>query len=618
MIKIPISEYNPNINSIWDRLYVGPVGEINRLIDQFNSRYDVNIAITKNLSWKRGSYDKVRAMLSTLIDGYKQRPKNMNHIFELRANNSWKRNSVESSLKEIQQLVWQCRYDGVKLDKETAITYFNDQKSRLDIDIDSIKRLDSESNVEIYVIPSEDNPICGDKLYIDISVNDIMMRVYRDGEFGEEVMATFPMGNVKMKISYNIFQYLNKTSNASMEVCIDPKENIRAHPYIKQTTRSIDVYDHWRNYCMGDFDTSIRKSVRSSDLGAIILLCREWVSNYKMGYTNPLNRPDKWFFGQPETLPKEYALAHANSIAQCSNSIVGDVCLDNLLEIEGFDDLRGRFSSNTRSHVLKRLKDTIHKSQYVDTYENIKLTTIFNKKDDYQRYQLPALNESSIKELTADASKNIVDTCNVSKCKFRHGECKLNYDARYVNLSLTDEEIEISDLLKALVENIHENSLELSETHIKDDLGNCWYNWEDEFGVIEAPTELKNAINEYERALSDFRHDFDTHIVDVSESSIVSKYHTHKHLFSYVFRDMNIKTIEQFTNTSNHTINRVKKSMVILQDAIKEHWNTNVPKLTNEQKLHRQYSDKIPDFENLSDLQRQNAIATIINSSNPF
>jgi hypothetical protein len=63
-------------------------------------------------------------------------------------------------------------------------------------------------------------------------------------------------------------------------------------------------------------------------------------------------------------------------------------------------------------------------------------------------------------------------------------------------------------------------------------------------------------------------------------------------------------------------ITNLNIAITALSQAISEEGD--IKPLTNKEKLHAQYSNKIPNFENLSDQQKTNAIATIINSNNPF
>ena len=75
MERISVKDYNPNIKAHWDRVFVGPFGEILRLLEEFNNRYRTNIGITPKLAWKRGAYDQVKEAVAIIVDQVNKRPK---------------------------------------------------------------------------------------------------------------------------------------------------------------------------------------------------------------------------------------------------------------------------------------------------------------------------------------------------------------------------------------------------------------------------------------------------------------------------------------------------------------------------------------------------------------
>ena len=620
MNKINIKDYKPDIESIWERLYIGPIGEVNRLIDEFNSRYSTDIGITKALSWKRGSYDKVRSLVSRLADGFDKRPKDMNHLFDLRLNNAWKLNSIKSAISAIQQRVWQCRYNGIKMDKEQAINYFESKKEKLNFNENIIKALDKDSNIEISILQNAttNDSIKDDTLEIKVWLNNINMKVYRNGEFGEEVLAEFPMGNVMIKFTYNVFSFINNTSSARIMAMIIANDNVRSHPFLKETHRgTVDRYG--TGYCMGDFDSNIHKAIKDIDLGAIVLLCREWLSNYKLGYTNPLNRPDKWFFGYPEDLPQEYSLIYSGGVSDCSGQIIADISKENIKDLFGTDIAndygwrsRYRISTNSCTNVLKRYIS-------LNLYEFSSYEKEFYSET--SGHDIPLKNDSEIKTLIDDISVNITNTCKKSKCKFRHGQCKLNYNARYASNNLLDSEIESEKIKVTSIETIYNLLLNDVITpvekkglrYIQDDL-------DDKYGCYdEIPLEIRESLNIYTDIFNSILNQLD--VVNLNESEDTFKARE-QYIKQTLYRGINNQgsnfDLTDYLDRLNDSIERLNEYIPLFVETLSDENIEKSKPLTNKEKLSLKYKDIIPNFDNLSEIQRNNAIATIINSNNPF
>jgi hypothetical protein len=621
MRKINIKDYNPDIESIWDKLYIGPIGEINRLIDEFNSNYDTDIGITKALSWKRGSYDKVRTVVSNTADGFNKRPKDMNHLFDLRTNNSWKINSIKTRVSEIQRKVWNCKYSGIRMNKDDAIKYFQSKKDRLNFNKDSIKALDKNSNIEICII-RENNPenatLQNDTLEIKVFLDDITIRVYRDGEFGEEVLANFPMGDVILNITYNMFSFINGTSHPRIKAFLITNENVRSHPYLKMTQRN--VHDGYGSgYCMGDFDTNISKSIKDLDLSAVVLLCREWLSNYKLGYTNPLNRPDKWFFGYPEDLPQEYSLIYSGNIRDCSNEIIADISNEIVKDEFGEEIARdqGGWRNRYRS-VCNSSKTVLLNYIYHDLYE-----PYYHREFYRETYSdIPIKNDEELKKFLGNVSTGIVDTCEKSKCKFRKGECKVNYNARYVAGKLTFEELEslneitllVNEVYTLLLNDVVNVILDNDFRYIQDDL-------DDKYGCFDdLPIIIRDTLNDYLSvlgAISGYLHSYIDLLNIMSRGNFNTDILSYKSMIHHgIKRYAKDNSLDNYVDGLKIHITNLNIAITALSQAISEEGD--IKPLTNKEKLHAQYSNKIPNFENLSDQQKTNAIATIINSNNPF
>ena len=169
---IDIQDYNPDIEKYWDKIYVGPFAELMQTIDNFNNQYKTNIGVTKNLSWKRGSYDQAKEAIGRYVDHTGKKPKDMTQIFRFREYGAWRLNSIKTSLTNLQKMIWRLKTSGCKFDKETAITYFNDQRKSLIYNTNDIA--DKDSNINVYIESHKDG-LNNDKLCIVFNINKIVL-----------------------------------------------------------------------------------------------------------------------------------------------------------------------------------------------------------------------------------------------------------------------------------------------------------------------------------------------------------------------------------------------------------------------------------------------------------
>ena len=85
---------------------------------------------------------------------------------------------------------------------------------------------------------------------------------------------------------------------------IFPKVTGTLHPYIS-AGYNYDSQDYWQNVCTGSLQDQIQKSFINIEWAPMGMLIDQWLVNYKVGITGPLNNINNSFIGRPKYLDSE-------------------------------------------------------------------------------------------------------------------------------------------------------------------------------------------------------------------------------------------------------------------------------------------------------------------------
>ena len=605
MEQISIKNYEPDIKTHWDRIFIGPFGEILRLLSEFNQQYGTNIGVTNKLAWKRGSYDQVKTAMSVVADAVKKRPKNMYSIFDNRRSNNWKGRTLESRVTFIQKKMIDLKWQGARVDYHTAVDAFNKAKETMLIDTSDIKKVDKDISINMY-IESNDN-ITQDNICIEYVISNIVLKV--KGFENEVTLVThqeLECGDVHIKATRNVFHYINGTNNWIFSCIYHPNDEILVHPYVSKTTGA--YYGNYRHHCFGDFDSDFRTSLNNMDIFGFAVSARRWLSEFVTNKTVPLNGPSKLYIGNPEYLNTEYVIRHAKSASDCDAIISKQMLFETQpddFEYSPQDSHENHYNNSKWHQIANRIKEYVAHSYYLETVkENIdRRQTIMSDRIETPESFLVYRGEGSHKteeevtDLITNAAKWGANKCQEIKCTLRPS-CRFGYQLKVVADTLTEEEVAIEKENKQDSVLVYIR-LKTVQEWCRDTLYVMQDDDSDEYQNI--PEDLRNGFNHHYIALCDF----------------LRGQAPHKDQIHNMFRMYRIDQLKPRNNdyTLDRFLRLLERTEKTMNDLVEYLDNPNEYKVEQETdgKLSK-VKKHVPDWDNLSSEEKSKAIATLVNA----
>ena len=507
MEQISLKNYEPDIKTHWDRIFIGPFGEILRLLSEFNQQYGTNIGVTNKLAWKRGSYDQVKEAMAVVADAVKKRPKNMYSIFDNRRRFNWRGRILESRVTDIQKKMIDLKWQGARVDYQTAVDAFNKAKETMLIDTSDIKKVDKDISINMYIESNDD--IAQDNICIEYVISNIVLKV--KGFEDEVTLVThqeFECGDVHIKATRNVFHHINGTNNWVFSCVYHPNDEILVHPYVSKTTGA--YYGNYRHHCFGDFDSDFRTSLNNMDIFGFAVSARRWLSEFVTNKTVPLNGPSKLYIGNPEYLNTEYVIRHAKSAGDCDAIISKEMLFQTQpddFEYSPQDSHENHYSDSRWHQIANRIKEYVAHSYYLETVkESIdRRQTIMSDRietpESFLVYRGEGVykTEEEITDLITNAAKWGANKCQEIKCTLRPS-CRFGYQLKVAADTLTEEEVAIEK------ENKQDSALVYIRVKtIQDWCRDTLYVMQDEDSDTynDIPEDLRNGFNHHYNDLCD-------------------------------------------------------------------------------------------------------------------
>lgn len=334
---ISIENFDHNITDLVDNIYVGPQGELLENIDSFNSRYDINIDITKHFTLKPGGYDKIKKAYTEFILRWDMKPRGIKSIFDRVSQYGWRLSSFRTDLLGIERQMLNMRATGIAWQDNTE--NFNIELEKLrDIiitSLDNCKKMYPNVDISVKLLPCSGHNVHDSSrrrshlsretfpiittteeardyiLTFYIHIKDPTMTIHRlnihntvdkyDISCGDMIVAS---GTYLLPlISRNWGREAKRTDESTLRTtplfleCMYLSEmNLNSHPYIATST---DKY-MWdldeepsitnANICTGNMASDIKATLMNIQIEAHITHVVTWLTNFYIPQTNPLNR----------------------------------------------------------------------------------------------------------------------------------------------------------------------------------------------------------------------------------------------------------------------------------------------------------------------------------------
>jgi hypothetical protein len=346
---------NSKLNSIADNIMLGPQASIMESLNNINGTHQLDLGVTKTFRWSPGVYDKIKKKIYQ-YNGFEMSNSGMYHLFRrMDENYHWYKKclkdkvvGLENELKNLRDsnIVWQDNSDATlniyALIKEKIEETYNDLNDDIQIRYNILEQVDDDTNEILYN---------NYKIRFLIEYNNIDVHIWTGRS--KRYLGAVPTGPVTLNIQMNLVQALNNLSvrqNNMFKIVNLPSNystegsvfNIRGlydsdvelfHPFIGTNTRRYgrDVIlcnetksMNWRNVCTGDMGKQMALKCINFDLNEINGTFKQWLSNFIVNHTHPLNGFRTWFHGLPkwlkETEDLHAIIGHREDVEDCYNA----------------------------------------------------------------------------------------------------------------------------------------------------------------------------------------------------------------------------------------------------------------------------------------------------------
>ena len=121
-LKSKITDHSIDLNSLAERVIVGPQEEVLRTIESFNHTFNSDIRCTKKFRWEPGFYKKLNALQikAMSLDKF---PKSVKSAFNKVANNDWYFRRLREKTRNIDTMLYRLRSNNMMFQDNTdAVT----------------------------------------------------------------------------------------------------------------------------------------------------------------------------------------------------------------------------------------------------------------------------------------------------------------------------------------------------------------------------------------------------------------------------------------------------------------------------------------------------------------
>ena len=315
---IRLDNWNPNVEEIAERCFIGPQGELMEQIETFNNHYrrwstvETPLAVTKRFYLKPGVYANIKEIYSNHINQFGIKPRGLRSLKERIHNSSWATREFWSSLMDIDSKMFHLRNQNASwLDNTEVVTnYVTELSDNIEEQLEKVHQM--YPNLKMFIgIDNEgttnDDASSRTKLVLKAILSDINLIVKYDGG----LLAEIPTNDVMIQEHLSIWPHINthcipnarrdRGSIYNTRVIQEDMYELE-HPFIhkRNNWNRVNGADAgWRGICKGDHQSPWTNSLWHLDLMAYAHYFTNWATKYEIPSTNPLNRINACFFGLP-------------------------------------------------------------------------------------------------------------------------------------------------------------------------------------------------------------------------------------------------------------------------------------------------------------------------------
>ena len=418
--------WNPNIQSLADRLLIGPQRTLLERVQGLNNRYGLNVNVTRTYRWSPGYMDQIKEfMVHRYLETHMKRK--ISTFFNQIDNKSWMLGGFSRTLREIETILAEKRRTRAVFQDNSDIiedrwqilhniivretNKVRNTMEHISFDCDIIATQYGQHTISFtWAFPEMDmNIFVGNQYYFPVEMGKVEVNITFDiDQIVTQLCNDFSVEFVTLGDDENCGIRFNNLSNSNgygrIAAWYDPKytggNSTLQHPFISSYQNDLRTIDGngFTSTCLGDLTGRLWSELSKMDLLAVTLTLQQWLTTFNARDTRPLNNIRQAFWGLPERLDKdtfvnvypmnpdncnypereyehyedrEDAIAHGydNDYCDTINCGLREAC-HYYKFIEGIDDSRVGSTAveDEDFEVVDRDADNIHGGEYAQTH----------------------------------------------------------------------------------------------------------------------------------------------------------------------------------------------------------------------------------------------------------
>ena len=322
-----------------NNIYIGPQGTLLEAINSVNERYRLNIGVTKNFTFKPGVYADIKKAYTNHVLRFDMRPRGLQSIFNRIDDYRWRAQGFKASLTNIELQMLNLRSTGMVWQDNTE--QLGDELDRAKSIVNKSLRVCKEMFPNITVLPrillhnrgdgrtggyrhngereifpnnvhdTENTTATTDPILVFyIHIKNLAMKIHYITPDGVNSQNTIDIGDVVVASGTYLYPLISRNwgrdeprtdaNNVRNHVYFLEAINIESfginrHPYISSSTDKYswetgNYQGHNLSICTGNMGPELKNSIVNLQVEAHIMHMYNWLSNYYIPQTNPLNR----------------------------------------------------------------------------------------------------------------------------------------------------------------------------------------------------------------------------------------------------------------------------------------------------------------------------------------
>ena len=334
--------YNQCSDNVMDRInldYVkrnctfGDVGQLNSAFRDFNLSWRTEIGYTKNFSFKPGTVNIIKDIMTYSLYLQNTQKKAMKTIWNNYTDSRWQMNRLRDDYNRLNDKLIQMRNSGFRIadfeaevvdipDKfKESMENWNITLAPMGARVGIMNRTAPASNVEM------DREL---EFVLTMEIPDIILQVYGRDDDTTKKLGDIPMnGGARIAWSQQLNYMIDNFGNVDQGRVV---RNSYYTPLVRGEKLGISegLYHPFINMrqdhhvCTGDLSDDMRKHFVNFRFIELVMLTHTWLTNFEFGRTYPLNPLAKSFYGMPKSFSEDFAVKVGQNTADCSERIMNE------------------------------------------------------------------------------------------------------------------------------------------------------------------------------------------------------------------------------------------------------------------------------------------------------